>query len=781
MSLVIGTFLSSFLVAEAVQNSDDTNIEQPNTTASVSIRKVIDPADFLGELEEEDFSFQVSNVEGVIGVFDHEEVFELPEGEYEILELGPEQFEPDMWTVLWGGPYCESTLSEGDENAPASIPGKFIVTSSMVEKNNPDNPWNCSAENQYKPGTIQITKVIEGETELTFSDFSVTVNGGEPIVFGDDGTIDVDVPAGEYVIEEVEQGEFTTTYSNGDGRCEGVVANQENVQCEITNTFTADPDPIPGCTDPEANNYNSSATTDDGSCAYDEETPGCTDPQANNYNPLATTDDGSCDYGGGGGQCVDELQGGWVDEPIDSNQGTQKNGDAVLVSRSDTSSIAGAPDNDFFSLGFGGWVIMKFDKFVPDLDGDDISIHEVTNGRDTYPVEKVQVEVSQNNVDWSTLTEEATNKKTEGGEGVTLLDFSETGLAWIKYVRVTDTTDGSLHVPTADGFDLDAIDATQELCEKPDDNGGGGDDPEPTYKVFGYVWHDSNENDIWDGRESEEDEETPVEDDLDGWTVTITNGEKTYATTTDEMGYYEFYVPAGIWTISETVVQDWQQTFPNDAGVHVVEVIDETNDSETETALAPVNSFLASLLDMFLPAVALAQTPTTYGSYDFGNVFTGGGDDDDDGNGGCAGCGGGGARPPRCEFSIEGSGSAAKLVWETSYGRELWITANGEEIFRTTDEDEVDEGGFLYAVLADTDFELTVKRYSREETCQVSEGPSFGSGGSGPRPQVLGEQVSVVPIGAPHTGAGGAAPLSIPSPMPFVAALMSRSRNVSRK
>lgn len=99
-----------------------------------------------------------------------------------------------------------------------------------------------------------------------------------------------------------------------------------------------------GCTDSSASNYDSSATNDDGSCAYDvhgctdssacnydssatidsgcdytcmstcddesacnygstgscdyscNEIPGCTDPSASNYNPSATNDDGSCTY-----------------------------------------------------------------------------------------------------------------------------------------------------------------------------------------------------------------------------------------------------------------------------------------------------------------------------------------------------------------------------------------------------------------------------------------------------------------------------------------------------
>ena len=50
---------------------------------------------------------------------------------------------------------------------------------------------------------------------------------------------------------------------------------------------------VNGCTDAAANNYSSSATSDDGSCTYS----GCTDSIATNYNTLATVDDGSCIYG----------------------------------------------------------------------------------------------------------------------------------------------------------------------------------------------------------------------------------------------------------------------------------------------------------------------------------------------------------------------------------------------------------------------------------------------------------------------------------------------------
>lgn len=52
---------------------------------------------------------------------------------------------------------------------------------------------------------------------------------------------------------------------------------------------------VPGCTYPEAVNYNPSATVDDGTCVFEElGFPGCTYPAALNYNPSATVDDGTC-------------------------------------------------------------------------------------------------------------------------------------------------------------------------------------------------------------------------------------------------------------------------------------------------------------------------------------------------------------------------------------------------------------------------------------------------------------------------------------------------------
>jgi len=151
----------------------------------------------------------------------------------------------------------------------------------------------------------------------------------------------------------------------------------------------------------------------------------------------------------------------WAETVVTSNQGDRKDGTDVLAGRSNTASVLGANDSVFYSLGFGGSITIKLDTFIADEAGDDLAIYETTNG--TYPLETASVEVSQDGIVWESLTEQATNVG-----GPSMLDINETGLAWIKYVRLTDTTNSALHQNDADGFDLDAIKGINGVCDAPE-------------------------------------------------------------------------------------------------------------------------------------------------------------------------------------------------------------------------------------------------------------------------------------------------------------------------
>ena len=83
----------------------------------------------------------------------------------------------------------------------------------------------------------------------------------------------------------------------GDCNCDGNQLDALGVcggdcSADVDGDGICDTDEVPGCTDSTADNYNPSATDEDGTCTY----TGCMDPEADNYNPNATLDSGSCAY-----------------------------------------------------------------------------------------------------------------------------------------------------------------------------------------------------------------------------------------------------------------------------------------------------------------------------------------------------------------------------------------------------------------------------------------------------------------------------------------------------
>lgn len=231
-----------------------------------------------------------------------------------------------------------------------------------------------------------------------------------------------------------------------------------------------------------------------------------------------------------------------------------------------------------------------------------------------------------------------------------------------------------------------------------DDNGGGGSSDPDTYRIDGYVWHDDNENTVWDGVDTEE-QSTTTEDHLSGRTVQITNGTDTFSTTTDGTGYYYFEVEAGTWTITQTLPSGWDLTTPVSGSFEVTV-------PEVQTF-----TFLETVVDFLIPT-AHAAVVGSAGPFNFGNNES--------------------------ETVTSGGGSSGG------------------------------GGG-------------TTNRSGNRSTRRSSDSDSGGSSNTdAPTGQVLGDQVSVVPEGAPATGAGGTAPNTAPVTQLLLAPLTATMRRNGR-
>ena len=130
-----------------------------------------------------------------------------------------------------------------------------------------------------------------------------------------------DVPYVGYGVHEVviqlQQGTYEYKFINGDawGMDENVgdCGNGGNRVITVSgNTLTSGAcfnscDQCPGCTDPTYAEYNPFSASAEGYCLTPM-TMGCTYEDADNYDPSATTDDGSCEFDSGG-SCPGDLNG----------------------------------------------------------------------------------------------------------------------------------------------------------------------------------------------------------------------------------------------------------------------------------------------------------------------------------------------------------------------------------------------------------------------------------------------------------------------------------------
>lgn len=159
--------------------------------------------------------------------------------------------------------------------------------------------------------------------------------------------------------------------------------------------------------------------------------------------------------------------------------GTQANGGPVLPMRANPAAALGAFDpalgshddgvtpECFYSLGFGGWIILAFpEEGVPNQAGADIVFREVTN-KMTPPYPREAIKVYGTNklpVDGGEWTYFRTVTNAKAADGVTnidnLVEFPE-NFATVKYLYLVDDTNIAqfANIPNADGYDLDAVEA----------------------------------------------------------------------------------------------------------------------------------------------------------------------------------------------------------------------------------------------------------------------------------------------------------------------------------
>ncbi|HSW88393.1 MAG TPA: hypothetical protein VLG12_04480 [Candidatus Saccharimonadales bacterium] len=148
--------------------------------------------------------------------------------------------------------------------------------------------------------------------------------------------------------------------------------------------------------------------------------------------------------------------GPWADVVDSFHQGVMKNGLPVPAARSDTTAALGVAENTptvdptFFSLGFGGHIVLGLDNGISS--GAMVIEATIEPG---YPDETAKVEMSEDGITWvmagNVVQDGTVNKPAQ--------------IACAKFVRITDTSDPAIMPDDiADGFDVDGVQATGTAC-----------------------------------------------------------------------------------------------------------------------------------------------------------------------------------------------------------------------------------------------------------------------------------------------------------------------------
>jgi hypothetical protein len=159
-------------------------------------------------------------------------------------------------------------------------------------------------------------------------------------------------------------------------------------------------------------------------------------------------------------------------EVISYEQGKKSDGTDVDANRSVPEQgleyEMGQNVSNFFSLGFGGGIVIGFEYPILNGPGNDIRVIEDTWG--SYPEEKAEVFASQDGVNWFSLGF-ADNAYLGQIHTFSEFDLSDVGLDHAYFIKVVDVSDPALYAPlksgapVGDGYDLNAVEVLQDYHE----------------------------------------------------------------------------------------------------------------------------------------------------------------------------------------------------------------------------------------------------------------------------------------------------------------------------
>ena len=152
----------------------------------------------------------------------------------------------------------------------------------------------------------------------------------------------------------------------------------------------------------------------------------------------------------------DQCVATWAKSVIFADQGDPKDDSLTIPpERSDPENALLAPDSKFFSLGYGGELVVRLAiPYYSGKNGEAIVV-ETTGG--SYPEETAVVSVSATGDPGSWIfVGTASNTATPSLEA-SLDSVLPAPPSSIQYVRLVDTTDRTLHNAQSDGFDVNAV------------------------------------------------------------------------------------------------------------------------------------------------------------------------------------------------------------------------------------------------------------------------------------------------------------------------------------